>query len=51
MRTQLDELKYELKSIHWFMRQYDINKIPYDQTYKDLDNKAMEIISTINNIR
>lgn len=51
MRTQLDDLRDELKEIEWVMRQYDINEVPYDRTYKDLDNKIMEIRSTINNIR
>lgn len=51
MRTQLDDLKQELREVEWIMRQYDVNGMPYDETYKELDNKAMDIRSTINNIR
>lgn len=50
MRTQIDDLKAELMQLEWVMRQYDLNNVPYDKTYKELDNKAMEITSTINNI-
>lgn len=53
MRTQLDDLKRDLKFYEKIIRLFDRNGMTREssQAYKDYDNKIMEIRSTINNIR
>ena len=53
MRTQLDDLKKELKFFDGMIRVFDQNGMTREssEAYKAYDNKAMEIRSTINNIR
>ena len=53
MRTQLDDLKRDLKFYEKMIRVFDHNGMTREssEAYKAYDNKIMEIRSTINNIK
>lgn len=57
MRTQLDDLKKELKQVegylYWLDKWNDKKHLmnDYDPMWRKYENRRQEIVSTINNIR